>query len=407
MPDAAIVGGGIGGAALALALTRGGRKSVVLERAAAPPRAGRPEILWPATLDALDRLGVGDEIRDVAAVPLTAIEIRAAGASVAADGPPALLRLGDGTLRHATDPNETRAAILRAAEATGRVEIRRGFEAREIVVAADEVRVVGVCGGIETDVRAAFVAGDDGAKSRVRGALGIGLTTAVFPAEFAGTDVDAASIPRGIGSAWVDPDGVRSGVFAAICIPLPRGRAALVCVLAPGTWDGLVAAGPAAFAARMARLAPPVAALFAAPAFPGDFVHVLRPVGHADRYVAARGAILGDAAHPMSPAGGQGANAAIADAIALADVLLARLATGDLSAAALAPYEAARRPANERSLAFSRRAAKGLRALRAVPALRHVAGAAAAVVRRAPPLRRRIVEAFATAYIGAPVRITR
>src|SRR5206468_3185926 len=61
--------------------------------------------------------------------------------------------------------------------------------------------------------------------------------------------------------------------------------------------------------------------------------------------------VMGDAAHPVSPAGGQGANMSIADARALAELALA--GERDL----LAAYERRRRAANGRSLRFTRAAA--------------------------------------------------
>jgi 2-polyprenyl-6-methoxyphenol hydroxylase-like FAD-dependent oxidoreductase len=63
---------------------------------------------------------------------------------------------------------------------------------------------------------------------------------------------------------------------------------------------------------------------------------------------------MGDAAHPVSPAGGQGANASIADGRAIAELVLA--GERDLVAA----YERRRRPANRRSLYFTQAAAFAL-----------------------------------------------
>jgi 2-polyprenyl-6-methoxyphenol hydroxylase-like FAD-dependent oxidoreductase len=62
----------------------------------------------------------------------------------------------------------------------------------------------------------------------------------------------------------------------------------------------------------------------------------------ADRYRAGRVVLAGDAAHVHSPAGGQGMNTGIQDAIALADALAAALAGA--GAAPLDAYGAARRP---------------------------------------------------------------
>jgi 2-polyprenyl-6-methoxyphenol hydroxylase-like FAD-dependent oxidoreductase len=61
---------------------------------------------------------------------------------------------------------------------------------------------------------------------------------------------------------------------------------------------------------------------------------------------------MGDAAHPVSPAGGQGANMSVADARALAETVLHD--PSDL----LEVYERRRREANERSLRFTRGAAR-------------------------------------------------
>lgn len=61
---AVIVGGGIGGLASALALTRHGWEAEVLERAAAFTEVGAGLSLWPNGLRALDALGVGAHVRE-------------------------------------------------------------------------------------------------------------------------------------------------------------------------------------------------------------------------------------------------------------------------------------------------------------------------------------------------------
>ena len=52
--DVVIVGAGIGGAVLALDLGRRGWRVALVERENAPPRIARPEVLWGATLRALE-----------------------------------------------------------------------------------------------------------------------------------------------------------------------------------------------------------------------------------------------------------------------------------------------------------------------------------------------------------------
>src|SRR5207244_12513270 len=64
----------------------------------------------------------------------------------------------------------------------------------------------------------------------------------------------------------------------------------------------------------------------------------------ADRWVVDGGALIGDAAHAMNPHASQGRMQAMADAMALAQVIGRCRETGDWSAEALAAYERARRP---------------------------------------------------------------
>lgn len=65
--------------------------------------------------------------------------------------------------------------------------------------------------------------------------------------------------------------------------------------------------------------------------------------------------LLGDAAHPMYPVGSNGASQAILDARALADLLAGQQTGGGDVAAALAAYDAARRPATAQIVALNRK----------------------------------------------------
>src|SRR5689334_5856840 len=63
---AAIIGGGIGGLATAAALQRHGWRVTVFEKEAAPAGSGTALGMWPSAVQALDPLGIGDRIRQVA-----------------------------------------------------------------------------------------------------------------------------------------------------------------------------------------------------------------------------------------------------------------------------------------------------------------------------------------------------
>jgi 2-polyprenyl-6-methoxyphenol hydroxylase-like FAD-dependent oxidoreductase len=60
---AVVAGGGIGGLAAAVSLHRRGIDVVVLERAGQPDTGGAALSLWPNALRDLDRLGIGEQVR--------------------------------------------------------------------------------------------------------------------------------------------------------------------------------------------------------------------------------------------------------------------------------------------------------------------------------------------------------
>src|SRR5436190_16674025 len=128
MSDVIIVGAGIGGAVLALALGSRGWKVKLLEREAQPPRMARPEVLWGATPAALDQYGVGDPIRTQASVRLDGVEMRRGDRRLVA-----LTRRDFQAAKveaFSTDPGQTRELIATAAAATGNVVFQRGVQVK-------------------------------------------------------------------------------------------------------------------------------------------------------------------------------------------------------------------------------------------------------------------------------------
>jgi 2-polyprenyl-6-methoxyphenol hydroxylase-like FAD-dependent oxidoreductase len=104
----------------------------------------------------------------------------------------------------------------------------------------------------------------------------------------------------------------------------------------------------------------------------------------ADAYRSGRVLLAGDAAHVHSPAGGQGMNAGILDAMRLADALVKALA-GD--SAALDSYGAERRPVAEQIVALADRLTR-LATVR--PALRGLRNLLLSSLSRLPVFRRRL-----------------
>jgi len=104
----------------------------------------------------------------------------------------------------------------------------------------------------------------------------------------------------------------------------------------------------------------------------------------ADTYRAGRVLLAGDAAHVHSPAGGQGMNAGILDAVSLADALVKALA-GDTEA--LDAYGALRRPVAGQIVALADRLT---RMATIQPGLRGLRNLLLSTVSRLPAVRRQL-----------------
>jgi 2-polyprenyl-6-methoxyphenol hydroxylase-like FAD-dependent oxidoreductase len=342
-----IVGGGIGGAVLAELLTRAGKKVVVIERSLGPPPFLRPELLWPSAVRTLfslrDRadwerdsfrpvggiiLDRGGRLQDV----ITANHLRAA------DIQP-----------YFENPNQTRESLLAHCQA----EVRRGIEVVEIMRDGGAVRGVQArvrATGESVSFSAGLTVGDDGTDSLVRTQCGIEISLRPFPVDFF---VSGLPWPKDwapdVGRILFTPSDDDSGLFAAGFLPVPGSLAATVAVVRSDRSDDSASLARAWNATMTAASSAPAEIRTAG--FPAAFTKIGRRWGHASNYGVPGAVLIGDALHPVSPAGGQGANMAINDAVALASLIIA--GTPDLARV----YESARRAPNERGLRPTRLAA--------------------------------------------------
>jgi 2-polyprenyl-6-methoxyphenol hydroxylase-like FAD-dependent oxidoreductase len=394
--DVVIVGAGIGGAVLALDLGRRGRRVALVEREGTPPCIARPEILWGATLRALESYGVAEAIRHTASVQIEEIEI---------GGAKPWLRItrddlnAAGVVASSTNPSMTRTIIADAALATGNVEIHRGVAVEGFL--EEDGRVTGVQGqrGDTTfAMEARLVVGDDGGSSIVRTQLGIPITLDSFPIDFITATLARWPLPAHHVRGWINPKGFRDGLPAAVFIPWPGNEGVLLMPLPADRAKHLFEQSPEAFWNALERVTPMAGSLRDKLEFPRDFRRVARPFGHAGSYVANGAALIGDAAHPMTPAGGQGANASIWDALALADVADAALRREDVSRERLLPYEQMRRPVNDESVAFSRVARRIFRIGRFIPSATVLPLIARTMNTLGWP-QRKILGSFATTFV--------
>jgi 2-polyprenyl-6-methoxyphenol hydroxylase-like FAD-dependent oxidoreductase len=303
---AIVVGGGIGGLAAAVSLRRVGWEVQVLERAAAFTEIGAGVGVMPNALRALEWMGVADEVRRLGTP-------RVSGGVRASDGR---------WLVHLPEAGQERVIAMHRADLHG--VLLRALPS-EILFNNVEVTCV-------EELDADLVVAADGINSRLRAEL---LPDAPGPV-YAGA------------TAW---RGVAPGPYD---LPITQ-------TLGPGGEAGVLPLGDGRVCWYVAAVAPAQADLDPLELF-GDWhdplPHLIRSAPEVLRhdihelpllptFVRGRVALLGDAAHAMTPYLGQGACMALEDAVTLASV------DGDL-----ARYDALRRPRTQAVWRGSRRAGR-------------------------------------------------
>ncbi|WP_434448662.1 FAD-dependent monooxygenase [Lentzea sp. E54] len=289
---AIVVGGGIGGLAAAVSLRRVGWEVVVYERAAAFGEIGAGVGVMPNAMRALEWMGVDDEVRRLGTP-------RVSGGVRSSDGR---------WLVHLPDVGQEKVVAMHRADlhAVLLCALPSGILFNNVEVTSVE------------DLDADLVVAADGIGSRLRAEL---LPDAPGPV-YAGA------------TAW---RGVAPGPFE---LPITQ-------TLGPGGEAGILPLGDGRVCWYLAAVAPAQAELdpvelFAdwhdpLPSLVASTANVIRhdiyELPLLPTFVKGRVALLGDAAHAMTPYLGQGACMALEDAVTLAAV------DGDL-----ARYDALRRP---------------------------------------------------------------
>lgn len=222
--------------------------------------------------------------------------------------------------------------------------LRRGTELATL--AQDEAGVTAtlrcVANGSEEIVRSAWLAGCDGGESLVRSLAGLPASGGSYAQTFVMADYADNS---GLGEA-AHLYFTRHGSVESF--PLPGGRRRWIIQT-----DILQRPVPPGLLAAAVRQRTGIDLAGSPCSFESAFAVRHRLAG---RYARGRVALCGDAAHLMSPVGGQGMNVGFADAAALAGVLLAASRGGN-PAAALAEFERVRRRAAQIAIG---RAARGM-----------------------------------------------
>jgi len=322
---AAVVGAGIGGLAAGIALDRAGWDVTVYEAADEPRQLGSGLSIWPNAVRALRALGLGDLVGESIT---QSGGVRRADGSLLAGFEQGVIEARFGEPLVGMHRGDLHAALLAAC---GSERVR--FGSRLVGLEGEELRFEN-----GTSARAELIVGADGLGSVVRQELlGDGAPRDAGIVAFRGVAEFSGEIPAG---EWWGRGSV------AGLLPLQGGRVYWYFGARgedrPGLLDHLVERYDPAVG-EVVAITPPEQVL----------VHKLYDRDPVKSWSREGATLLGDAAHPMLPFIGQGACAALEDAVVLGSVLAGDTVVG----AGLAAYERARVERAELFVHASRRAA--------------------------------------------------
>ncbi|MER8825975.1 FAD-dependent monooxygenase [Mesorhizobium sp. M0938] len=367
-----IIGAGPTGMALSIALHQAGVDHVLIDRLAQGLQSSRAGVIHAQTLESLEPLGVTGRLRELA-LKLENFAIR--------DRNRALLKLDFSKLpsRHPhlmmLPQNLTEQVFAERIAVLGGL-IHRSVEAKAIARDAHGAHVTVVENGHKKVISARYVVGADGMNSLVRKSTGIEFDGAAYDASFVLADVrlDWPVGPTEV-SLFFAPAGL------VVVAPLPDGSYRVVATMDDAPEKPEVAdiqalldsRGPTREKTRVLDVA-----------WSSRFRVHHRLVRS---YRKDRLFLMGDAAHVHSPAGGQGMNTGIIDAVVLGQ-LLGDVVNGVRPEAELDLYEKLRRPAAQEVLELAGRMTD--MALARNPVKRFVRNLALSVLNLNPFLKRRI-----------------
>ncbi len=341
-----VVGAGPTGLTLAAELAAFGVRARLIDRGLDRVQESRALAIQPRTLEVLAGLGVTDEliaggnraVRLRMHVPGRVLAVPMFDLGLDDTAYPFLLFVSQA---------ETERVLGQHLAASG-VAVERGVELVGLSNAADAATAtLRHRDGREEVVSARYVAGCDGGHSSVRRLAGIRFEGSSYPQTFVLADTEADGVEPGAAHVFLAETGM---LFF-----FPLGT--------PATWRLLAMRPPADRTPPDAPLVlDEVQAL--ATAYTGGTVRLHDPVWMTNfrlhhrastRYRAGPVFLAGDAAHVHSPAGAQGMNTGIQDAVNLGWKLALTL-RGVADAALLDTYEEERAPVGRRVLRFTDRA---------------------------------------------------
>lgn len=320
--DVVIIGGGLVGTSVALALDRAGVACTLVEAktpalALADPDRERYLALSAATVNGLSALGVWSSMQ-AHAEPIRAVHVSRRG-----DFGRVLLRAAEYDVRRfgmLVPATRLGLALEDAIQRAAHVQRVLPATVTAIDMVGEDVQLQVLSGGDVQHRTAEVVVGADGNESWLRGRLGL-------PVEREDYGQDALVLSVGIGR---DHQGVAYERFlddgAIAVLPLPERRAALIWTLSREQAARIesmddqarLSAMQDVFGHRLGRLHSP-----------GRMIRYPLSRVFAPRIVAGRAVLVGNAAQSLHPIAAQGFNLGLRDALVLVEELLAARGAGE------------------------------------------------------------------------------
>ena len=319
-----IVGAGPGGAVLSYLLAKAGVRVTLIERHQDFSREFRGEILMPGGLEPLDQIGLWEDLEKVSHVKLDGINIyvdqKRAWSLEFTDSAYSRYRP-----RWISQPHFLEMLVEKSALYSN-FRLLRGTRVRDLIW--DNNRVTGVITDDKDSANRLFgdlIIGTDGRSSIVRARSGISYKSDAMP-----MDIVWVKIPRGELRLNKALRAYIGGGRLLICAPTYDDHIQLGFVIKKGSFRELRNMGISHLMDLIAEHADPIME---------SHLHLIRETApkpfllstvsdRVDRWSLPGLLLLGDAAHTISPVGGQGLNLAIRDSIVAANHLIPALLSG-------------------------------------------------------------------------------
>lgn len=384
-----IVGAGPVGLTIALELARYRVPVRLIDKMSKRSDTSRAIAIWPRTLELLDRAGAGAD--------LVTLGNKVTAANIIAGSEP-MARI---ELSHVDTPypfalmlpqSDTEAVLERHLQRFG-VRSQLGAELAAFTQDADGVQVTlhHADGQIETE-RFGWLIACDGSHSPIRHSLSLKFDGETLGSDWALGDFQVTGSPYPLNEIFTywHQDG------PLIFFPMAPGRYRIIASLEPSKETALAPPAPEAFQAIIERRGPGGIVL-GEPIWTSTFRINERQISN---YRAGRVFLAGDAAHVHSPAGGQGMNTGMQDAINLGWKLAMVCHGLSSNPSLLDSYDNERRPVGAEVIA----AAGHLTKIATIhnPIAQHIRNAIAHFVLGLSPVQRALEGSMTEVSIGYP-----